>query len=206
MLPAAATLTPAYLCWPCSCRRRLRHPGHPVHRHGLPVLHPGRGCVGPHHCRQRRPGWPGGHHRCAVGNGLGSVQASCLASLPPQHLPQPRTASAAAATPVPAPHRPPTPAGPCAFVQSWAAFIIGAIGGLVYFIASKVNLHLLKVGPCAAQHGATLHGMRPLLGCLQCAVLVHGGRAPLRTCTSQQLPRARHQPALLPHPPAPCPG
>ncbi|KAI7840216.1 hypothetical protein COHA_005998 [Chlorella ohadii] len=35
--------------------------------------------------------------------------------------------------------------GPCAFVQSWAAFIIGAIGGLVYFIASKVNLHVLKV-------------------------------------------------------------
>ena len=40
------------------------------------------------------------------------------------------------------------PAGPCAFVQSWAAFIIGAIGGLVYFIASKVNLHVLKVGCC----------------------------------------------------------
>ncbi len=39
----------------------------------------------------------------------------------------------------------PSCAGPCAFVQSWAAFIIGAIGGLVYFIASKVNLHVLKV-------------------------------------------------------------
>lgn len=36
--------------------------------------------------------------------------------------------------------------GPCAFVQTWAAFIIGAIGGFVYFVASKVNLSLLKVG------------------------------------------------------------
>jgi Amt family ammonium transporter len=35
--------------------------------------------------------------------------------------------------------------GPCAFVETWAAFIIGAIGGLVYFISSKVNLHLLKL-------------------------------------------------------------
>ncbi|PSC68349.1 ammonium transporter [Micractinium conductrix] len=35
--------------------------------------------------------------------------------------------------------------GPCAFVQTWAAFIIGAIGGFVYFVASKVNLSLLKI-------------------------------------------------------------
>jgi Amt family ammonium transporter len=35
--------------------------------------------------------------------------------------------------------------GPCAFVQPWAAFIIGIIGGFVYFVASKVNLHVLKV-------------------------------------------------------------
>ncbi|KAL4458386.1 hypothetical protein ABPG75_013251 [Micractinium tetrahymenae] len=35
--------------------------------------------------------------------------------------------------------------GPCAFVQTWAAFIIGAIGGFVYFVSSKVNLSLLKI-------------------------------------------------------------
>jgi ammonia channel protein AmtB len=37
------------------------------------------------------------------------------------------------------------PAGPCGVVQPWAAFIIGAIGGFVYFVASKVNLNVLKV-------------------------------------------------------------
>lgn len=35
--------------------------------------------------------------------------------------------------------------GPAGFVQPWAAFIIGGIGGFVYFVASKVNLHVLKV-------------------------------------------------------------
>lgn len=35
--------------------------------------------------------------------------------------------------------------GPCGFVQPWAAFIIGAIGGFVYFVASKVNLNVLKI-------------------------------------------------------------
>ncbi len=35
--------------------------------------------------------------------------------------------------------------GPCGFVNTWAAFIIGGIGGFVYFVSSKVNLNLLKV-------------------------------------------------------------
>jgi Amt family ammonium transporter len=35
--------------------------------------------------------------------------------------------------------------GGAAFVYPWAAFIIGFIGGGVYYIASKVNLHILKV-------------------------------------------------------------
>ncbi|KAI3435774.1 hypothetical protein D9Q98_001832 [Chlorella vulgaris] len=35
--------------------------------------------------------------------------------------------------------------GPAGFVQPWAAFIIGGIGGFVYFVASKVNLHVLKI-------------------------------------------------------------
>ena len=29
-------------------------------------------------------------------------------------------------------------------MQTWAALITGLIGGVVYYIASKVNLHLLK--------------------------------------------------------------
>lgn len=35
--------------------------------------------------------------------------------------------------------------GPCAFVETWAALIIGIIGGFVYLVASKVNLFWLKI-------------------------------------------------------------
>ncbi|KAL6779753.1 AMT1A [Auxenochlorella protothecoides x Auxenochlorella symbiontica] len=35
--------------------------------------------------------------------------------------------------------------GPCAFVQTWAAIIIGMIAGPVMYAASLINLHLLKV-------------------------------------------------------------
>ncbi|KAL6783752.1 AMT1B [Auxenochlorella protothecoides x Auxenochlorella symbiontica] len=35
--------------------------------------------------------------------------------------------------------------GPCAFVQTWAAIIIGLFAGGVYIIASRVNLNLLKI-------------------------------------------------------------
>lgn len=35
--------------------------------------------------------------------------------------------------------------GPANVVQTWAAFIIGLVGGGVYYAASKFNLHLLKV-------------------------------------------------------------
>lgn len=35
--------------------------------------------------------------------------------------------------------------GGCHVVQTWGAIIIGAIGGLVYYIAAKVNLNLLKI-------------------------------------------------------------
>lgn len=35
--------------------------------------------------------------------------------------------------------------GGACFVYPWAAIIIGFIGGIVYFISSKVNLHVLKV-------------------------------------------------------------
>ena len=31
-------------------------------------------------------------------------------------------------------------------MNTWAAIITGIIGGLVYILASKVNLHLFKVG------------------------------------------------------------
>lgn len=40
--------------------------------------------------------------------------------------------------------------GPCGFVNTWAAFIIGGIGGFVYFVASKVNLNVLKVSTLQA--------------------------------------------------------
>lgn len=39
----------------------------------------------------------------------------------------------------------PPSAGPCHVVNTWAAIIIGAIGGLVYYLASKINLYVLKV-------------------------------------------------------------
>ena len=35
--------------------------------------------------------------------------------------------------------------GPCAFVQTWAALIIGIFAGGVYIMASKVNLNIFKV-------------------------------------------------------------
>ncbi|GAB4822138.1 hypothetical protein N2152v2_009184 [Parachlorella kessleri] len=35
--------------------------------------------------------------------------------------------------------------GPCHVVNTWAAIIIGLIGGGVYYMVSKINLHLLKV-------------------------------------------------------------
>lgn len=35
--------------------------------------------------------------------------------------------------------------GNCNVVQTWAAFVIGLVGGAVYYAASKFNLHLLKV-------------------------------------------------------------
>ena len=36
--------------------------------------------------------------------------------------------------------------GGCAFVETWAALLTGLIAGPVYYGASKINLHLLKVG------------------------------------------------------------
>lgn len=35
--------------------------------------------------------------------------------------------------------------GPCAYVQTWSAVIIGAISGPVMYAASLINLHLLKI-------------------------------------------------------------